>query len=79
MMKDFYSDDPPQYVLDARAERAELVRNGERMDVPEHWDNCGPYCRNGGSRALVDDMKHHDCCYLCNEAHCIVDWFVGWR
>jgi hypothetical protein len=68
MMRELFSDDPPQWVIDARAARAELERTGARVAVVEHLDNTGIECRNVGHRTLVADMRHHDCCYHCNDA-----------
>ena len=72
MMKDFFpaSGDPndsPEYVKELRAERAELVRTGARIAVPDHLDNTGAHCREVGPASLVADTEHHDCCYFCNE------------
>jgi hypothetical protein len=67
MMREMFSEKPPQWVLKARAERAELERTGARIVVPPHNDNCGGDCRNVGPATLVADCTTHDCCYFCNE------------
>lgn len=56
-----------QWVLDARAERAELERTGKRIAVPAHLDNTGAGCRNVGPATLVEDAWTHDCCGICND------------
>lgn len=50
------------------AERAEIERTGQRVRVAAHDDNTGMNCRNVGPATLVEDMRNHDCCYLCNDA-----------
>lgn len=43
-----------------------LNAQGNRTRVAYHEDNCGTRCRNVGE-ALIYDMRHHDCCYWCND------------
>lgn len=68
MLKDLFSTNPPEWVIRARAERAEIERTGKRVIVDEHLDNTGASCRNVGLMTLVYDMSTHDCCYNCNDA-----------
>lgn len=55
-----------QWVLDARAARAELERTGARLSVPVHLDNTGLICRHASRQTLIADMAQHDCCSFCN-------------
>jgi hypothetical protein len=48
--------------------RAILERTGQRVAVQPHLDNTGAECRNVGPRTLVLSLRHHDCCFDCNEA-----------
>lgn len=66
MLKEWLSEDPPEWVLKERAARAELERTGERVVVEPHEDNCGAPCRNVGPQTLLEDCRTHDCCYDCN-------------
>lgn len=71
MMKDLFplpGQPVKEWVLKARAERAELERTGKRVSVEPHDDNCGSPCRNVGPATLVYDMATHDCCGECNDA-----------
>ena len=71
MMRDLFpqpGEPVKDWVIAARAERAELERTGKRVAVAPHNDNCGGGCRNVGPATLVHDMAHHDCCYTCNDA-----------
>lgn len=69
MMKDLFpwpGQPVKEWVLKARAERAELERAGRRVAVAGHDDNTGWNCRNVGPATLVHDLVQHDCCGTCN-------------
>jgi hypothetical protein len=57
-----------QWVVDSRREAKWEGETCPQFDVPEHYDNTGAPCRNGGERVPWTHLSH-DCCSDCCDMH----------
>jgi hypothetical protein len=70
MFKDFYplpGTRLKQYVVDMRAQHAWEAATCPAIDVGDHLDNTGAFCREA-PRTLWKFAAMHDCCAICNGA-----------